>query len=844
MANFSKYRSKERGPKKVVPSEIYNGLDRKSEAGPLRPIQEHILSTWYQKRREDKDTIVKLHTGAGKTLIGLLMGLSYINSGDGPVLYVCPNIYLMQQVCADAEKFGVPYCFLEKDQQELSQDFTSGKKILITYVQKVFNGLSIFGIGGRSLNVGCIILDDSHACMDAILNACTINIEKKKNTDLYSEFLSLFSDNIKQQGEGTYQDILQGRYNEGVAIPYWAWYDKRDTVAQLLSNNTDNNNIKFAWPTIKNQLGMCRAFISSRKVEISPECIPIRTYGVFNNANHRILMSATTQEDTLFIKGMGLSSESISNPLIDENYHWSGEKMLLIPSLICENTPVGEIEEHLLSDIHPKFGLAVLVPSFDKAKKYTDYGAKLVHGSEMYQIMQDFKKPSQEIVDNYRRNAVFANRYDGIDLPDETCRVLIIDSLPHFDSLADTYEEICRVNSDIVKIKIAQKIEQGLGRSVRGEKDYSVIIILGNDLIKYLRSASNKSYFSPQTQKQIDVGFEIASMDEDGAVADLKSLKETINQCIDRDDDWKVYYKEKMDEIILSDVDRSTIYAILEDERKAYEHLLAGDYSKACEKIQSVVNRCDEPNEKSWYMQLLAKYKYPIERQTSAALQYKAFVNNNELMKPTTEVAFTKLEYAINEKRTERIKNKLSTYSSYSDFILSLEELLGRLTFGTSANSFEHALDEVGKLLGYMCQRPDKTYRKGPDNLWCDDRGSYLLLECKSEVSTTRDFIHKSEAGQVDQHCGWFEEKYNGIRYNTCIIIPTNKLAADAYFTHGTRVITERHLSILKSNIREFFAEFRGYQMEDINSETIARWISLHHLETDKFIANYSIDAV
>jgi len=75
----------------------------------------------------------------------------------------------MQQACADAEKFGIPFCHLGTNEREIPQEFLNSQKILITYVQKIFNGLSLFGIGGRSFHVGCIILDDSHACMDSIL---------------------------------------------------------------------------------------------------------------------------------------------------------------------------------------------------------------------------------------------------------------------------------------------------------------------------------------------------------------------------------------------------------------------------------------------------------------------------------------------------------------------------------------------------------------------------------------------------------------------------------------------------------------------------------------------------
>ena len=36
---------------------------------------------------------------------------------------------------------------------------------------------------------------------------------------------------------------------------------------------------------------------------------------------------------------------------------------------------------------------------------------------------------------------MLTNRYDGIDLPDNTCRILIVDSLPFFTNMADKYEE-------------------------------------------------------------------------------------------------------------------------------------------------------------------------------------------------------------------------------------------------------------------------------------------------------------------------------------------------------------------------------------------------------------------
>ena len=390
MIDFSKRIKNGSKVKKIDPVEIYNTLDRSSVTGPLRPVQFNVLTKWHKEYRNKKDLIIKLHTGAGKTLVGLLIALSYINNGEGPVVYVCPNIYLMQQVCLDAQKFGIPFCIISKD-NEIPNDFLNGKRVLITYVQKVFNGLSIFGTGNQSAQVGCIILDDSHACIDSMNGSCTIQI--LYDTPAYQQILELVEQDLRDQGVGTFHDIINKHSNELMPIPYWCWQDRIDEITKIISKYTDDNHIKFAWPLLRDQLVDCKAYFSSHKIEITPACLPIQQYGIFNNAAHRILMSATTQEDTFFIKGLRLSVDAVRHPLVDENYTWSGEKMILIPDSICENVDTDDLLKYVLTSEH-NFGIAVLTPSFEKSKKYETMGGILANnnssGKNMFQTLGEY----------------------------------------------------------------------------------------------------------------------------------------------------------------------------------------------------------------------------------------------------------------------------------------------------------------------------------------------------------------------------------------------------------------------------------------------------------------------
>ena len=76
MIDFGKKLREIKVEKPQNPVDIYESLDRTTEAGPLREVQKDTLNEWYNNHKNDKDLIIKLHTGEGKTLIGLLISLN------------------------------------------------------------------------------------------------------------------------------------------------------------------------------------------------------------------------------------------------------------------------------------------------------------------------------------------------------------------------------------------------------------------------------------------------------------------------------------------------------------------------------------------------------------------------------------------------------------------------------------------------------------------------------------------------------------------------------------------------------------------------------------------------
>ena len=484
----------------------------------------------------------------------------------------------------------------------------------------------------------------------------------------------------------------------------------------------------------------------------------------------------------------------------------------------------------------------MLVPNSKKAQEYNIHNKAVITDSEkIFGQIDNFKKQ------NYNKILVINNRYDGIDLPDEMCRILIIDSLPYSDNLSDRYEVMCRPSSEIINKKIAQKIEQGLGRGVRGEKDYCAIIVIGPDLVKFMRSQNSKKYFSKQTQKQIDIGLSINRDDEEKSIENpIELVSNLLKQILkDRDEGWKEYYNSEMEKIENSDNQDLKLYEKFELEQFIEEKLVNGEYGLACEKLQNYIEKLKNNNgdtlEIGWYYQKLARlYYYQNKIIISNDFQKEAFKRNKQLLKPKSGIDYNKIFY-IEEKRLSRIKEFFKKYKNKEERKLDIDLIISDLSFGVKADKFEEALDKVGKLLGFETQRPDKEIRKAPDNLWGVGKQTYLMFECKSEVKDTRKEIYKKEAGQMNSHCGWFEKEYDeDTKVYRFMIIPTKNLAYEADFTHDVKIIRKNKLIEFKKNLKKFIDNLYDYDINEISDSTLQTLLNKYKLNAEDFDNEYS----
>lgn len=832
MVDFKKRLAGKQAQKPTDPIKLYETLDRAHDKGPLRPAQLAVLKSWFADHQDTRDIIVKLHTGQGKTLIGLLMLQARLNAGKGPALYLCPDNYLIAQTCDQAKQFGIATCTADP---ELPDEFINGDKILVASVQKLFNGITKFGLHRQSVGIETFLMDDAHACADRIREQCRIRIPNEEPA--YNALRTLFDDELERQGLGTYADICNGKREALLPIPYWAWAFREAEVAGVLSAHADRDSIRFAWPLLKDMLGHCQGIISGAAIEIEPYVAPLSAFGSYWKAEHRVFMSATVTDDAFLVKGLQLTPETIIKPLSNPKETWSGEKMVLVPSLINEELDREWMVKGFASpNDKRRIGVVALTPSFNRAKDWEAYGAVVAKKETVSQLIDGLKKGE------FERTVVLANRYDGIDLPDDSCRVLVFDSKPYSESLSDLYQEFCRPNSEAILMRTIRTVEQGMGRSVRGEKDYCVIVVVGTDLVRLIRDKESRKYLSSQMATQIELGLEIADMARQDIENDEKPMNTfngLVRQCLSRDADWKAFYVERMGKVRPKGANEKVL-RLYAAELEAEESFRNGDYASASEKLQGLLDGgAVSADDKGWYLQEMARYHYRSNRTESERLQVAAHKSNRFLLKPASGVTVAKLTI-LSQGRVERIAKWVSDFGSYSDLDVSVSDILGRLVFGMKADKFEAALDELSRSLGFAGERPDKEWKEGPDNLWALDATQYLLWECKNEVEITRAEINKREAEQMNRSSAWFEKHYQGMNVKRIIVHPSNTVQSAAAFTHDVDAMREGELKKFVKSAREFFKSFESLNFKDLSTAHIQKMVNAHKLAVPDLLNLYS----
>lgn len=772
------------------PATLFDALPNKADGyGYLRAVQKTILDSW-SPRRDERDLVVKTNTGGGKTIAGLLMLQCSLHDGKGPALYVAPDPHLAARVREEAGKLGLDVV----DNPE-SPKFLSGQSICVTFMAVLINGKSRFGLaaaaGRQPVRVGVVVIDDAHAALTQMRERTHLRIPRSHPT--YDALMNLFADDLKEQGHNAFLDIQEGDRNPALRIPFWVWRDKQQQVLEILRPYRQSAAFEWAWPLLSGIIGICEAVVTADDIEIVPPCPPIEMFPSFAEADRRIYMTATLADDSVLVTHFDADPGSVSSPIVPESAADLGDRLVLSPQELNPAISHADLRAAMAS-LSESLNVVVLVPSYRQAGMWDDVAEVTASAAD------DVSAAVERLKAGHVGLVVIVNRYDGIDLPDEACRVLVIDGLPQAYSGTERREALALRDSEAMVTRQLQRLEQGMGRGVRSRDDRCAVLLVDSRLTNLVARADVALRLSPATRAQLDlsrrvaVGLEGASMDEIVAV---------IKQIMDGDAAFKEISREALVGVTYGP---AVISPTAKPMRDAYAAAAAGRTDLAVRHAESAVAAAlDAGDERlaGWLGEQLAVYLHAVDPVMAQGALAKAADRNAAVLRPIGGLAYKPVRPTAAQAQ-QCVDTLTAMYDSGADLLLGFERVLSQITWDPNAtDETEQALADLAQHLGFSSQRPERDFRRGPDVLWAFAASKFAVIEAKS--GATGDFIWKRDINQLAGSVNWCEEQYGAdAEIHPVVMHRSAVVEKSGTAPEGTRVLTTPKLELLKNAVRSF----------------------------------------
>jgi len=803
MVNFSKIAKAKSASAAASIHGLFETLDRKATHQILRPVQSEALQA-LDAQVDQRDVVLKASTGSGKTLLGLVYAEYMRRRYPGqPVFFLCPTTQLINQVLATSAQIGVSAETFPKEGKPLQA--LEGRSILVCTYDRLFNARSVL-VKDNAIP-SAIVLDDVHSGVDRIRQKFTVTLPGAA----YDQVRAIFQPIAEACDPAVWRGIANNEAEARFEVPYWIWLPQCEAVAQIVEQYADDSeDLPFAWGNVARYLEFARLCISGAGAELSLAVPATEENRCYQGAKHRLFMSASIKDGSSLIRDLGCASDALDRVIEPPSDKGAGERMILPVSLIDPSVDRVQIAA-LCEDLKNDANVVILTSSAKQAVTWVAASGQLRSGKAVDAAVDELRAASSGLY------FVFAQRFDGVDLPDDACRVLVLDGLPMGERLCDQIDFERQKNSPGYNTRAVNRVEQALGRAVRSSADFATVLLVGQDLAAFIGRRDVKDMLEPYTREQIELGRDVADQIRASGSASVAAIEAAIRALLDRDESWKDAHRERMQTVQRSTRSRKGLTvneAAAKAERLAWEQAKANNFQGAVVTLQEVIDNKDlHEVQRAELLARAAGYmnRYDTGRATTA---YRSAFSKNSLLPRPPQLPDRR--YTKARQQAVAMCEVLGQYVSPNAAIARIEEIKASLAFAGNADTVERALRELGELLGADASRPEKETGRGPDVLWRFD-DACLCIEAKSEKTGT---ISKGDAEQLLLSTQWCEAEGVSPRDQIVSVFATNAKDVDRVedVSFGPRLLTESHLVSMASSLTALVTglSFDGPLFQDI----------------------------
>lgn len=741
----------------ATPVELYRELPRRLASVPELWAHQAETLKKYTSCADKPDIAIELPTGTGKTLVGLLIAEWTLRKRHSRVIYACPTQQLARQVADAAYNEGIGTALLigrhDQWKTQAQYRYEAAEAIAVTTYSSIFNS------NPHLLDSDLILFDDAHAGEQYVGEAYAVDLNRKHNPDEYKKVLdaiapaldSGFLERLRaDQPDHTIHDsvrmVLPLRQTDMV-------HELNDILMELSAPH------KYRYSMIQEGIPSCLVYVAYSGILIRPYLPPTHQNSLFTNARQRIYLSAT-------LGGGGELERAFGRPEIirlkqpdGSPAPRNGRRFFVFPEYV-ENTDVTTLSR----DIVKSAGKAlILAPRTERAMN----DAQLLAQPEWPVLGIDNVRESMTHFTGLEHGVCgLAARYDGLDLPGDSCRLVVLDEVPEHGNLQERFLQSRSRAGVALATRVRTRVVQGAGRCTRGPNDTALVLVRGRELSRYLNRPEVLDALDTELQAEIRFGTENSRNGGAGNMRD--NVRVFLNQ--DKDESWHNDAEPLLTEYRRRAVQQEpagteAMSACVEHEVRAWAAATSRKWGEACKHAHEVARIVGKAGSatigyRAFWTYLEAAWTDQCAEQnddSAKRAEAKSLVHNAETilglgswireMAPFPEAQRSPLS-SLDAHAVNSIASILRGPVNQGKIRKRLESMQAGLN-EQDPSKYEPALTEMGFFLGADATKPTSPGRC--DSTWCWGNELWLALEAKSDHVPTGVVSHKEIRQASDQ---------------------------------------------------------------------------------------------
>lgn len=491
----------------------------------------------------------------------------------------------------------------------------------------------------------------------------------------------------------------------------------------------------YSYSSIRGHLTACSIYVSWEEINIRPLIPPTFENAVFSSANQRVYLSATLGSSGELERAFGRPKIKRLSLPSTAGRPTSGRRFVVFPFLVPGVDPV-----ELARKTIELAGKAIVISPSDymlgAATGLVPEGWREFRRDDIVDSFDEFAAASKAV-------CLLANRYDGIDLPGDSCHCVALFGHPNATHLQERFLAERARASAAMEERVRSRVVQGTGRCTRQATDWPLVVVADPDMTAYLARAAVQESLDEDLQAEVQFGLDQSATTEEEFLENVEAFLAQGPVWAEAESslaEYRAVAERK------SPDGWDSLGNAVEHEVAAIESAWTHDYRAAGDAMFAAAEALATAQSARGYratLLFLAAVYFNVagrEHKDDSLLKLSSGLADKSVLAATPGTWMRALLPLPDEPERGRsgadlvAVQRLSAAVAASTNTAKVDARVAEMYAGlatVSHKTYEPALSILGEFLGAEAWKPDGDGRA--DSVWCWENERWLTLEAKSE---------------------------------------------------------------------------------------------------------------